>query len=96
MAGGVDDDIVPFFGFEKHPRRVNGNALGLFVLKCVQQKGIFERPAVAAAGLFDLFKFAVRQGTGIRQQATDDRTLAMINMPGDNDVHIFGLICHIC
>jgi hypothetical protein len=42
---------------------------------------------------FDLFKLALRQGIGISQQPTDNRTLTVIDVTDDNNIHLLPIFC---
>ena len=93
VAGRVDDDVIALGRFEEASGGVDGDALGLFVLECVEQKRILKWARVLAASRFDLFEFAFRQRMRVRHEASDDGALAMIDMADHDDVHLLACGC---
>src|ERR1039457_4383403 len=88
VAGSVNDDVIAFCRLEKTSGGIDGDALGLFVLQCVQQKGILERARALAARCLYLLKLAFRQRMRVGHQAADDGALAMVHMADQDDVHL--------
>jgi hypothetical protein len=85
----VDDDVMTFIGFEKHPRGVNRDTLALLILEGVKEEGVFEGFGVPGAGGLHLFQLTVRQAAGVGHQTADHRTFPMIHVPCDHNIHVF-------
>ena len=75
---------------EEHARRIDRDALRLFVLQRIQQEGILERLGVALTVRADGFQLSDRQRAGLREQPADDGALSMIDVTSHHDRHSFG------
>ncbi len=88
MSRRVQNDIIPFFRFEKTPRRIDRNSLRLLVLQGIEQKRVFKRFGIPPASLLDLLELSFWKRVGICQQTTHQCTFAVVYMSDDHNVHI--------
>ena len=83
----VQNEVPPLGRAEEHARRVDRDSLRALVLQRVEQKRILERLRRAGAEILDLFEAALRQRARIGEQPADDRALAVVDVPHDDDPH---------
>src|SRR6185436_9688730 len=57
------------------------------IFQRVEQKRVLEGLGRAGAERTHLLELAIGQRMGIRQQPADDRALAVVHVPADDDVH---------
>ena len=89
VAGGVDDDVVALRALEEAARGVDRDALVLLVRQRVEQERVLERLARALALAPHRLELALRQRSGVGEQAADDRALAVVDVTDDDDVEVF-------
>ncbi len=90
VAGRIDDDVKAALPFEEGPRRVDGDALFLLFEEGIEQKRVFELLALLAANGLNFFQLPVRQRTGIGIQPPEQGGLAVIHVPHDHNIEMFG------
>ena len=87
VARRVENQVAALRRAEEHARGVDGDSLRALVLERIQQERVFERLGRAGAQILDLLEPAFRQCSRVREQASDDRALAMIDVTDDHDPH---------
>ena len=88
VSRSVNEDVAALLRLEEAAGGVNGDPLCLLVLERIQQEGVLEWAGVAAAHLANLLQLALGQRAGLREEAADNRALAVVNMADDDDVHL--------
>src|SRR5690606_2443244 len=87
VAGRIDDDVVARVRLEERAGGIDGDALRLLVLQCVQQERELERTRIAGAIFTDALELAFGQRVRVGEQTADDGALAVVHMAHDHDVH---------
>jgi hypothetical protein len=86
VARRVDDQEVALLGLEEDPRGVNRDPLRLLVLERVEQEGVLERLGIPLSVGLDHLELALGERVGIHQQPADDGALAVVDVPGDDEI----------
>ena len=87
VAGRVDQHDVARRRAEADLAGVDGDALVALGLQRIEQERPFEGDAAPRADRLEVLELAVREAAGLVQQASDQRRLAMIDMPDDDDAN---------
>src|SRR5687768_7390225 len=87
VSGSVENQIVAETALEEHPGGVDRDTLRLLVLQGIEEESILERFRVQLALSADLLELPLWKGAGVREQPTNDRALAMIDVADDHDAH---------
>ena len=86
MAGRVDDDVVPPGAPKLNLRRIDRDVLLLLLGERIKHKGVFERFSARCARFAKAFDFALGQRIRVRQNPTDQRGLAVIDVADKDDL----------
>ena len=88
MAWRIDDHVVPRRRPKLNLGRIDGDVLLLFFRQRIEDKRVFELPALRLTARAERFDLPFRKRAGFFQKLPDQGRFAVIDMADKNDLHM--------